>query len=185
MLGCIMTDTDQSAPNESSTPDTGASTFDYVKTRKEDVDEIPNQAFVHTMLKIVTALNVWVFKASSGRMWKNFIGGYPICIVETTGRKTGKAREIALIHLPIGDDVLLVASQGGMERNPVWVNNILAEPGVRIMVGGKTTAMTARLVDSEEKASLWPHLLSLYPDFDEYQARTDRDIPVFRCSAVD
>jgi deazaflavin-dependent oxidoreductase (nitroreductase family) len=51
-----------------------------------------------------------------------------------------------------------------------------------VMVGGKVADMTARQVDAEEKAALWPHLLSLYPDFDEYQARTDRDIPVFRCT---
>lgn len=158
--------------------------FDYVKTRREDVDDIPNQAFVQGILKIVTAINVWVFKASNGRLWKNFIGGYPICVVETKGRKTGKRRDIALIYLPIGDDVLLVASQGGMERNPLWVHNLLAEPNIRIMVGGKTTAMKARRVDAEEKAALWPHLLSLYPDFDEYQARTDRDIPVFRCTTI-
>lgn len=159
--------------------------FDYVKTRREDVDEISNQAFVHTFLRAVTAVNVWVFKASNGRLWKKFIGGYPICIVETKGRKTGKARDIALIHLPIGDDVLLVASQGGMDRHPIWYHNIVAEPRVRVMVGGETKPMLARLVDPEEKAALWPHLLSLYPDFDEYQARTDRDIPVFRCSAID
>jgi deazaflavin-dependent oxidoreductase (nitroreductase family) len=156
--------------------------FDYVKTRREDVDQIPNQAAVHWFIKVMTAANVWVFKASKGRLWKSFPGGFPICIVETTGRKSGKRREIALIHLPIGDDVLLVASQGGMDRNPVWYYNIVAEPKVRVMVGGKVTDMTARRVDAEEKAALWPHLLSLYPDFDEYQARTDRDIPVFRCS---
>jgi deazaflavin-dependent oxidoreductase (nitroreductase family) len=156
--------------------------FDYVKTRREDVDAIPNQALVHRFIKALTAANVWVFKASKGRLWKNFPGGFPICIVETTGRQTGKPREIALIHLPIGDDVLLVASQGGMERNPVWYYNIVAEPKIRVMVGGKVADMTARQVDAEEKAALWPHLLSLYPDFDEYQARTDRDIPVFRCT---
>jgi deazaflavin-dependent oxidoreductase (nitroreductase family) len=160
------------------------SKFDYVKTRREDVDAIPNQARVHLILRIVTAANVLVFKASKGRLWKKFIGGFPICIVETKGRKTGKTRDIALIHLPIGDDVLLVASQGGMERHPVWYHNVMAEPNVRVTVGGTTTPMRARLVDPEEKASLWPHLLSLYPDFDQYQARTDRDIPVFRCTAL-
>ena len=62
--------------------------FDYVKKRREDVDEIPNQAIVHWLIKIMTVANVWVFKASKGRLWKNFPGGYPICIVETMGRKS-------------------------------------------------------------------------------------------------
>ena len=112
---------------------------------------------------------------------KNFPGGYPICIVGTTGRKSGQRREIALIHLPMDDKKLLVASQGGMEKNPVWYHNVKANPEIDIMVGGDKRNFVARQVDSEEKRELWPHLLSLYPDFDEYQARTDRDIPVFLC----
>ena len=160
------------------------SQFDYVKTRREDVDEIPNQAVVHHFIRWLTIANVWVFKASKGKLWKNFPGGFPICIVHTTGRKTGKPRDIALIHLPLEDDVLLVASQGGMENHPVWYHNIVAHPNVGVTVGGTTRQMRARQVDADEKRDLWPHLLSLYPDFDEYQARTDRDIPVFRCSPV-
>ena len=62
--------------------------------------------------------------------------------------------------------------------------NIKANPNIWITVGGVTRRMLARQVDDKEKRELWPHLLSLYPDFDEYQARTDRNIPVFRCSPV-
>ena len=160
------------------------SQFDYVKTRREDADEIPNQAVVQQFIRWHAIANVWVFKASKGKLWKNFPGGFPICIVHTTGRKTGKPRDIALIHLPLEDDVLLVASQGGMENHPVWYHNIVAHPNVGVTVGGTTRQMRARQVDADEKRDLWPHLLSLYPDFDEYQARTDRDIPVFRCSPV-
>ena len=160
--------------------------FDYVKTRREDVKPIPAQHadMIHSIIRYCTRLNVWVFKQSKGRVWKNFPGGYPICIVETKGAKSGKKREIALIHLPLGDDVLLVASQGGMEKHPLWYHNIVAHPDIRVTVGGKTRSMRARRVSGDEKRELWPHLLSLYPDFDEYQARTDRDIPVFRCREV-
>ncbi len=160
------------------------SQFAYVKTRREDVDPIPSQALVHWFIRVLTAANVWVFKMSKGRLWKNFPGGFPICIVHTTGRKSGRPRDIALIHLPLEDDVLLVASQGGMERHPVWYHNVVACPDIAITIGGVTTPMRARQVDTAEKQDLWPHLVSLYPDFDEYQARTDRDIPVFRCSPI-
>lgn len=156
--------------------------FDYVKTRREDVDPIPNQGLVKVFMRWFTRLNVWVFKLSKGRLMKNFPGGHPICVVGSTGRKSGKRREIALIHLPWKDGILLVASQGGMETNPVWYYNIKAYPDIDIMVGGLRQEMVARQASDEEKRELWPHLLSLYPDFDEYQARTDRNIPVFICT---
>lgn len=158
--------------------------YDYVKTKREDVQEIPESSmkYVKPFMKLFTRLNVWVFKTSNGKLWKNFPGGYPICMVGMIGKKSGQRREIALINLPLGDDVLLVASQGGMGRNPVWYYNIVANPEITVMVGGVTRTMIARQVSDDEKRELWPHLLSLYPDFDEYQARTDRNIPVFRCS---
>ena len=160
--------------------------YDYVKTKREDVQEIPEKSIPITrvIMRWATRLQVAVFRATKGRMMNKFIGGYPVCIVTTTGAKTGKTRRIALIHLPHGDNKLLVASQGGMPHNPAWFYNVAAHPEVKIMVDGEEKDYVARRVDDEEKASLWPHLLSLYPDFDEYQARTDRNIPVFTCEPV-
>ncbi|MGI9285884.1 MAG: nitroreductase family deazaflavin-dependent oxidoreductase [Pseudomonadales bacterium] len=158
-------------------------TYDYVKTRREDVRPITPKAAAVTrkVMRAFTRLNVWVFKKSQGRLMKNFPGGYPICVVSMTGRKSGQKREIALIHLPHGDNKIIVASQGGMDTHPVWHYNLQANPNIDIMVGGDTHAYTARQVSDNEKSDLWPHLLSLYPDFDEYQARTDRNIPVYLC----
>lgn len=160
--------------------------YDYVKTRREDVSEIKESQIpaVRFFMRWATRLNVAVFRASKGRLMNTFPGGAPICVVTTTGAKSGKIRRIALIHLPHGDNKLLVASQGGMPRNPFWYYNIKAHPDVQIMVDGEEKAYRARQVSDEEKAALWPHLLSLYPDFDEYQARTDRNIPVFSCEPV-
>lgn len=160
--------------------------YDYVKTRREDVAPIKDSQvpIVRFFMRWATRLQVAVFRASKGRLMNKFIGGYPVCVVTTKGAKTGKTRRIALIHLPHGENKLLVASQGGMPRNPVWYYNIRAHPEIRIMVGGEDKPYLARRVSDEEKAALWPHLLSLYPDFDEYQARTDRNIPVFLCTPV-
>lgn len=157
--------------------------LDYVKTRREDVKPIPvkQQGLIHTIMKWYTRFNVSVFKLSRGRLMKRFPGGYPICVVGTTGARSGKRREVALIYLPWGDKVLLVASQGGMEKHPFWYYNVLASPRVDILYGGTTRHLTARQASDDEKRDLWPHLLTLYPDFDEYQARTDRNIPVFIC----
>jgi hypothetical protein len=79
-------------------------------------------------MRWATWLNVVIFRASKGRLMNKFIGGYPVCIVTTIGAKSGKLRRIALIHLPHGNNKLLVASQGGMENNPVWYHNIVAHP---------------------------------------------------------
>ncbi|GAB5452750.1 MAG: nitroreductase family deazaflavin-dependent oxidoreductase [Halioglobus sp.] len=160
--------------------------YDYVKTRREDVAEIKESQvpMVRFFMRWSTRLQVAVFRATKGRVMNKFIGGYPVCVVTTRGAKTGKVRRIALILLPHGDNKLLVASQGGMPKNPVWYYNIKANPDVQIMVGGQEKAYRARQVSDEEKAALWPHLLSMYPDFDEYQARTDRNIPVFSAEPV-
>ncbi len=157
--------------------------YDYVKTRREDVKAFPEKQLpaIKAVLRWATAFQVSVFRATRGRLMNKFVGGYPVCVVTTTGAKSGKIRRIALIHLPHGDSKLLVASQGGMPHNPAWFYNVAAHPEVSIMVEGQEKDYVARRVDDEEKAALWPHLLSLYPDFDEYQARTDRNIPVFSC----
>ena len=161
--------------------------YDYVKTRREDVmafkeNQLPAIRFV---MRWATKLQVGVFRMSKGRLMNKFVGGFPVCIVTTKGARSGKTRRIALIHLPHDDNILLVASSGGMPKNPVWYYNIRANPEIQIMVDGEEKAYRARQVSDEEKAQLWPHLLSLYPDFDEYQARTDRNIPVFICEPVE
>jgi F420H(2)-dependent quinone reductase len=160
--------------------------FDYVKTRRADVKSIKASLvpIVRFIARWATRLNVAVFRASKGRLMNKFPGGYPICVVTTIGAKSGKVRRVALIHLPHGTNKLLVASQGGMEKNPVWYRNIVAHPDIQIMVDGAERAYRARQVSDEDKARLWPHLLTLYPDFDEYQARTDRNIPVFSCEPL-
>ena len=160
--------------------------YDYVKTRREDVEEIPENWvwLVRGITRFYTRLNIWVFKKSQGRLWKNFPGGYPICVVGMTGKKSGQRREIALIHLPHGDNVLLVASQGGLDKHPVWYHNISANPDVDVLFEGRLRKMRAQQASDDEKRELWPVLISIYPDFDQYQARTDRNIPVFICKPV-
>jgi deazaflavin-dependent oxidoreductase (nitroreductase family) len=161
--------------------------YDYVKTRREDVKPLPEnyKGLIRAFIKTFTRINVWVYKLSGGRLLNKFPGGFDICIVGTTGAKSGKRREIALIHLPYGKAKLLVASQGGADTHPTWYHNVKAHPGIDIMFGAEKHAYRARQVSDDEKRDLWPHLLSIYPPFDEYQARTDRNIPVFLCERVD
>mgnify|MGYP000483474951 CR=1 FL=1 len=107
--------------------------------------------------------------------------GLPVIIVTNRGRKTGAIRKTPLMRVVDGNRYVLVASRGGAPKHPLWYHNIKANPAITIQVGRERLAYTAREVDADTKRELWPHLVSLYPDFDEYQARTDRDIPVFCC----
>ena len=160
--------------------------YDYVKTRRADVKPFKESQIpaIRRVLRWVSKLQVSVYRKSGGRLMNKFIGGFPICVVTTTGAKSGEPRAIPLIHLPHGENKLLVASQGGMPGNPAWYYNVVANPEVKILVDGLELTYRVRRVSDEEKAALWPHLLSLYPDFDQYQARTDRNIPVFSCEPV-
>lgn len=161
--------------------------FEYVKTRREDVAVIPvkYEKFVRFGAKLYTKLNVAVFKISGGRLMSKGAANKPICLVTMTGRKTGKRREIPLMHVPHGEQKILVASLGGISKNPVWYYNLKSHPDITITVDGVTRAYRAREVRPEEKATLWPVLVEAYPPYDEYQARTDRNIPVFVCDPID
>lgn len=83
-----------------------------------------------------------------------------------------------------GRDKLLVGSQAGLDTNPAWVCSLRANPQVKIIAAGDKAAYRAREVSLTEKGQLWPESLKVYPGYDEYQARTDRDIPVFLCERL-
>ena len=160
--------------------------FEYVKTRREDVAEIPvkHEKFVRLGAKLYGLVNVAVYKMSGGRLMSKGPVSKPICLVTMTGRKTGKKRDIPLMHVPHGERRILVASLGGISKNPLWYYNLKATPSITITADGVSADYRAREVSPEEKASLWPVIVDAYPPYDEYQARTDRDIPVFVCDPV-
>ena len=104
------------------------------------------------------------------------------CLVSYTGRKSGKRLTTPLIHVPHEDGVLLVASQGGLDTHPLWYRNIQANPAIEVNEFGRVRRMIARTAEPAEKLRLWPVVRAVHPDFDEYQARTDRDIPLVVCT---
>ena len=151
-----------------------------------EVKPIPKGAFriVKPLMRAFSAFNVWAYRKSGGRVLGTFQGA-PVCLVTMTGCRTGKERTIPLIHLAHGDDVLLVASQGGTDFHPIWYRNIMANPDIVVQDGKRIRAMRARRATDDEKRELWAHINSIYRDFDEYQERTQRNIPVLICSPVD
>ena len=107
--------------------------------------------------------------------WRN---GAPILILTTTGRKTGAERSTPLIFGRHGDDLLVVGSQGGAPKPPQWYLNLQANPDVHVQVKGDRFAARARTASPEEKPELWKVMTSVWPDYDQYQTRTSREIPV-------
>jgi deazaflavin-dependent oxidoreductase (nitroreductase family) len=106
--------------------------------------------------------------------------GLPVMIVTHIGRKTGAIRKTPLMTVKDGDAYVLVASQGGAPNNPVWVYNLRANPKVEIRDQTQVFDMTAREVtDDAERARLWEMCVAAFPPYADYQAKTDRKIPLF------
>lgn len=110
----------------------------------------------------------------SGHEWR----GVPTLLLTTRGRKSGKWRRTALIYGKDGEDVVIVASRGGHAHHPAWYLNLVDNPEVEVQVGADKFTAVAHTADAEEKARLWPLMASIWPDYDKYQARTEREIPV-------
>jgi len=130
----------------------------------------------------VTGLNMRLYRLTGGRIGGRFDAA-PVCILHHVGAKSGEPRETPLVYMADGDDVIIVASIGGNPKNPAWFHNVRADPQVTLEVLGQRREMTARVVDEDERAALWPRLLEVWPAWEDYQARTDRQIPVVRLSA--
>lgn len=106
--------------------------------------------------------------------------GMPVVIVTHTGRKTGSIRKTPLMRVKVDAGYVLVGSIGGAPKNPQWVANLLANPDVTVRDRTEVHQMRVRLVDDPaEKAPLWAAAAAAYPDYDAYQARTERTIPIF------
>ena len=110
-----------------------------------------------------------------GHEWR----GVPTLLLTTRGRKSGKLRRTALIYGKDGEErYLLVASKGGAPEHPSWYLNLAEHPEVEVQVGADKFAARARTADAQEKPRLWQVMASIWPDYDGYQKKTGRDIPV-------
>jgi deazaflavin-dependent oxidoreductase (nitroreductase family) len=110
-----------------------------------------------------------------GYLWN----GATCLVLRTKGRTTGELRKFPLIYGERGDDFVLVASKGGAPEHPGWYLNLLAHPDdVEVQVKGDVIPVRARTAEGSERAELWNLMLEQWPDYDGYQANTDREIPV-------
>lgn len=152
-----------------------------VKERPEGLDS----PLTATIIKYGARAQVVVFKLTNGRIgstWRIGAGWrkpVPTLLLDHVGRRSGTTFTTPLLYLDDSPDLVVVASQGGLPKNPQWYPNLLAHPDtvVRLRKEG-VRRVRARTAGPEEKAVLWPRLVELYADFESYAAWTDRDIPV-------
>jgi deazaflavin-dependent oxidoreductase (nitroreductase family) len=111
--------------------------------------------------------------------------GVDTLLLTTRGRRSGKLRRTALIYRRDADRYVVVASTGGGDHHPAWYLNLVDDPEVRVQVGPDTFAALASTADGAERARLWEEMASAWPDYDRYQAKTDRQIPVVVLERVD
>ena len=119
-----------------------------------------------------------IFEASNGHEG-NLMRGMPVIVLTTVGAKSGKLRKTALMRVEHDGNYAVVASLGGAAKHPVWYFNIVAHPQVELHDVGFKGDFVAREVTGEEKAVWWERAVTAYPDYADYQAKTEREIPVF------
>ena len=136
------------------------------------------------IIKYFAKFQASIFLISKGRLWNKWPGGFPIMVVETKGAKTNKIRNIPLIYVHKDGNPILVASLGGMPKNPNWYYNVKTHPEVKISTINGSGNFLAEEVSKDKKDELWPLICSFYPDYETYQSNTNREIPVFLCKKV-
>jgi len=132
------------------------------------------------LIRSITSLQAFIYMATKGRLWST-INNCDICVVHMKGAKTGKKRVVPLMHVPYEQGVILVASLGGADVHPTWYWNLKKNPEIEVFVRSKKLNLKAEQVEDQMKSDLWPLICSCYPDFENYQQSTQRNIPVFNC----
>jgi deazaflavin-dependent oxidoreductase (nitroreductase family) len=115
---------------------------------------------------------------TAGREGHEWRDGVYTLLLTTKGRRSGRARRTPLIYGHDGDRYVVVASKGGSDDHPEWYRNLRADPEVAVQVAGERFPAQARTATGEERAKLWSLMTGIWPDYDQYQRRTGRRIPV-------
>lgn len=127
--------------------------------------------------RAATKLHTFIYRTTGGKVGGRIVGG-PVLLLTTTGRKSGRERTSPLLYLEDGENLVLVASNGGAPVHPAWYLNLRANPEATVEVGQRKLRVRAEEASLEEKERLWPGLVAMYGGYENYRRRTDREIPV-------
>ena len=122
-------------------------------------------------------LHAWLYRVTGGRLGHR-AGHITNLLLTTTGRKSGQARTVTLTYMAEGESYVLVASNGGADRHPVWWLNLQKNPRAQVQVGSEIFRVVAAEADAMERARLWPKLKAYNPFYAQYEQITERHIPV-------
>ncbi|MDP9189758.1 MAG: nitroreductase family deazaflavin-dependent oxidoreductase [Actinomycetota bacterium] len=124
-----------------------------------------------------TSVHSAAYKLSGGRLGGRAYGA-PVVLVDSVGRRSGKCRTHPLLCDEQGENIVIVASKGGVDKHPAWYLNLMANPETEINWRGKQRRVRAREAEGEERERLWSRMVEVYPTYEHYQSRTERRIPV-------
>jgi F420H(2)-dependent quinone reductase len=137
-----------------------------------------SQAMGAAGLRWTGKLNVPLYRMSGGKIGGR-VSNAPVLLLTATGRKSGEPRTVPVVYLADGENVVVIGSNAGHSRTPAWSLNLKAHPEAEIEIGRRPRSVRARVAVGEERAELWRRHNEQYSGFDEYEARTGRDIAVF------
>ncbi len=131
----------------------------------------------HQVARGLAQTHVFWYRLTGGRIGGS-MGGVKMLLLTTQGRKSGRKRTLPLLYLKTSKGYALVASYGGSDRHPSWYLNLVANPDVEIQVDDRSLPAQAETVSAERRVELWPRLVEVYSDYQVYQDRTEREIPL-------
>lgn len=137
----------------------------------------PARSYQEMDMSLFNDSHVEAYRKSDGEVgyiWN----GAPILLLTTTGRKSGEAKTLPLIFVQDGETIAIVASKGGAPDHPAWYKNLAADPNVTVQIKGDVYKARARTAGDAERERLWPKAVAVWPQYTDYQAATDRKIPV-------
>jgi F420H(2)-dependent quinone reductase len=129
------------------------------------------------MMRMIAGTHEFWYRLSGGLIGGH-VGGLPILLLTTTGRKSGKSRTMPLVYLPEGDNMVVIASNGGSDQHPAWWLNLRANPMAQVQVGRDARTVVAEKAKGEDRERLWRQVVEMYHGYDEYRQMTEREIPV-------
>jgi F420H(2)-dependent quinone reductase len=127
--------------------------------------------------KVMTGTHATIYRASDGKVAGRMFNS-PLLLLTTTGRKTGKERTTPLLYVDDGEDLVIIASNGGAPYHPAWYLNLKANPDVSVRVRERDLRARAQEARGEERRRLFARLVDAYSGYEDYQRRTEREIPV-------
>ena len=122
----------------------------------------------------------WVLRATRGRV-STLVGArlhHNVLVLTTTGARSGRARDVPLVYVERGRDLIVIASSAGAAKHPAWLHNLRKTPRARVLIRGQSIDVLAREATGPEREELWSRAVALYDGFNTYKQRTDRRIPV-------